>query len=62
MKLMFYVVSLRIKLWFQKREFEDVFSSLVINIQHNKKMIPMVVEFFVQLVEVFEDRAIGATG
>lgn len=62
MKLMFYVVSLRIKLWFQKREFEDVFSSLVINIEHNKKMIPMVVEFFVQLVEVFEDRAIGATG
>ena len=50
------------KLWFEKREFEDVFSSLVINIEHNRKMIPMVVEFFIQLVDVFEERDVGGVG
>jgi hypothetical protein len=52
---MFHVVSLRIKLWFNKNEFDDIFNSFMINIEHNKMMIPFVVEFLIELIDTFEN-------
>jgi hypothetical protein len=46
-------VSLRIKLWFNKQEFDDIFNSFLINIDHNKKVIPFVIEFLIELIETF---------
>ncbi len=51
---MYHVVSLRIKFWFVKKEFDDLFNLFMLSIEHNKMIIPYLVEFLIELIDTFE--------
>ncbi len=40
LRLLFRVVSLRIKYWFNKKDFDDIFSSFMLSVEHNRRIIP----------------------